>query len=240
MTSERIEALKKRRQEEMNAIEKTKTRSQKTYARLLLIFILGTVLVLFINQSHYMWIFPVGILLGATLERSRFCFASSIRNPLTIGTTKLLQAVILALIVSTVLFFILQVQTLDMDNFQIGEVPGALRPIGWNTVIGGILFGTGMVIAGGCASGTLMRIGEGFTLQIVVLGAFITGAILAGVFHYPFWYPLFIEGREAIYLPNIFGFIPALLLQLGVLGLLYFGARRFGKTNKKSMKSERG
>ncbi len=226
MTSERIEALKKRRQEEMKAI---KTRDQSPYGWTLLIIVLGIVSVLFINQSHYMWVFPLGILIGFTLERSRFCFTASIRNPLTLGTTKLLQAVILALMVSTVFFFILQVLTLDIGNFLISEVPGTLRPIGWNTVIGGSLFGVGMVIAGGCASGTLVRVGEGFTLQMVVLMAFIAGALLAGVFHYSFWYDSFIEGREAIYLPNIIGFIPALLLQLTVLGLLYAGARKFAK-----------
>ncbi len=229
MTSERIEALKKRRQEEMKAI---KTTDQSPYGWILLILILGTVSALFINQSHYMWVFPLGILLGFTLERSRFCFTASIRNPLTIGTTKLLQAVILALMVSTVFFFILQVLTLDIGNFQISEVPGALRPIGWNTVIGGSLFGVGMVIAGGCASGTLVRVGEGFTLQIVVLTAFIAGALLAGVFHYSFWHDSFIEGREAVYLPNVIGFIPALLLQLTVLGLLYAGARKFANRKK--------
>lgn len=229
MTSERIEALKKRRREEMKAIEAS---NQTPYAWILLILILLVSTALFLNQSLYMWVFPIGILLGFTMERSRFCFAASIRNPLTIGTTKLLQAVILALMVSTVFFFILQVQTLDVGNFQISEVPGTLRPVGWNTVVGGVLFGMGMIIAGGCASGTLMRIGEGFTLQIAVVIAFISGAILAGVFHYSFWYGLFIEGREAIYLPNIFGFIPALLLQLIVLGTLYFVARSFAKGRK--------
>ncbi len=229
MTSERIEALKRRRKEEREVIKST---NQSPHAWILLVIILMVSMALFLNQSFYMWIFPIGILLGFTLERSRFCFTASIRNPLTIGTTKLLQAVILALMVSTVFFFILQVQTLDVGNFQLSEVPGNLRPLGWNTVIGGVLFGVGMIIAGGCASGTLVRVGEGFTLQIVVLVAFIAGAILAGVFHYPFWYDLFIEGREAIYLPEIFGFIPALLLQLAVLGILYVAARSFAKRKK--------
>ncbi|NBG87335.1 YeeE/YedE thiosulfate transporter family protein [Isachenkonia alkalipeptolytica] len=231
MTSERIEALKKRRQQEMKRVQRN---NQKPYAWILFLIILGTGTVLFLRESSYMWVFPVGIFLGFTLERSRFCFAASIRNPLTIGTTKLLQAVILALMISTIGFFVLQIQSIDTSSFQLNEVPGNLRPVGWHTVIGGILFGIGMVIAGGCASGTLMRIGEGFTLQIIVLIAFIGGSVLAGIFHYSFWYSTLIEDAEIIYLPDIFGFIPALLLQLAVLGILYMGARNFSKKKEAS------
>jgi len=229
MTSQRIEALKKRRKEELQITNKSNQSAYGWWLMLLALLFTGA---LFFFESSYQWVFPIGILLGLTLERSRFCFAASIRNPLTIGTTKLLQAVIIALIVSTLGFYFVQVQTIDINNFQISEVPGTLKPVGWNTVVGGILFGIGMVIAGGCASGTLMRIGEGFTLQIVVLIAFITGSVLAGVFHYPFWYDLFIEGREIVYLPEVLGFIPALILQITVLGLLYFAARRFDSRKK--------
>lgn len=229
MTSERIEALKKRRKEELQITNKSNQSAYGWWLMLLALLFTGA---LFFFESSYQWVFPIGILLGLTLERSRFCFAASIRNPLTIGTTKLLQAVIIALIVSTLGFYFLQVQTIDINNFQISEVPGTLKPVGWNTVVGGILFGIGMVIAGGCASGTLMRIGEGFTLQIVVLIAFITGSVLAGIFHYSFWYDLFIEGTEIVYLPEVLGFIPALILQITVLGLLYFAARRFDSRKK--------
>jgi uncharacterized protein len=226
MTSERIEALKKRREKERNQMT---NRNQNLYAWLLLAAVILLSTALLVNQSPYMWVFPIGIMLGFTLERSRFCFAAAVRNPLIVGTTKLLQAVILALMVSTLGFFILQIVTVDINNFQISEIPGSLRPVGWNTVIGGILFGTGMVIAGGCASGTLMRIGEGFTLQIVVLGAFVGGSVLSGVFHYPFWHDLLIEGRTVIYLPQLIGFFPALILQLSVLGILFAAARKLGK-----------
>lgn len=230
MTSERIEALKKRRQEELKKSKKT---NQKIYGGILLIIILFIGIMLFFSQSPYLLVFPIGIMLGFTLERSRFCFASSIRNPLTIGTTKLLQAVIVALMVSTIGFFILQMLSVDLNDIQIGEIPGSVRPLGWNTVLGGILFGTGMVIAGGCASGTLMRIGEGFMLQGIVLVAFIGGTIVAGVFHFPFWYNTFIEGRDAVYLPEVFGFFPALLLQLLILGTLFIAARKFAKKKPK-------
>lgn len=229
MTSDRIEALKKRRKEELNI---TKVKEPSPYGWIMGIAVILISLYLFEDGSPYRWIFPIGILLGFTLERSRFCFAASIRNPLTIGTTKLLQAVIVALAVSTLGFYIIQVQAVDINNFQISEVPGTLKPVGWNTVIGGVMFGIGMVIAGGCASGTLMRIGEGFKLQMVVLLAFIAGSVLAGVFHYPFWHRLLIEGTEAVYLPEIFGFFPALILQLTVLAALYLAARNYAKRNK--------
>ena len=50
-------------------------------------------------------------------------------------------------------------------------------PVSFATVIGAFIFGIGMVIAGGCASGTLMRVGEGFTMQILALFFFIVGSL---------------------------------------------------------------
>ncbi len=40
------------------------------------------------------------------------------------------------------------------------------------------MFGIGMVIAGGCASGTLMRVGEGFAMQMLSLLFFVIGSLI--------------------------------------------------------------
>jgi uncharacterized membrane protein YedE/YeeE len=68
-------------------------------------------------------------------------------------------------------------------------------PLGWHTLVGGYLFGLGMVIAGGCASGTLFRIGEGsiqlsFALFGGVLGAAlfsVLGAKVGLTYGQPIW-----------------------------------------------------
>jgi len=53
-----------------------------------------------------------------------------------------------------------------------------LLPVGWHTIVGGFLFGLGMVIAGGCASGTLFRIGEGSVQLLFALPGGMLGAAL--------------------------------------------------------------
>ncbi len=45
------------------------------------------------------------------------------------------------------------------------------------TVFGGILFGIGMMLGGGCASGTLTDAGEGEARALIVLLFFITGSL---------------------------------------------------------------
>ena len=103
------------------------------------------------------------------MQRSGFCFVASFRDPVMVGSTSLFRAVIIGLMISTVGFGIFQYITIsNIPNYLIDDIPGQIFPVGINTMIGAILFGIGMVIAGGCASGTLIRIGEGHVMQIVV------------------------------------------------------------------------
>ena len=101
-------------------------------------------------------------------------------------------------------------------------IPGNsyVLPVSFSTAFGGLLFGIGMVIAGGCASGTLMRVGEGHVLQIVTLIFFIIGTAF-GAHDYNFWYKNFISKGKAIFLPDLFGWGGAIILQLIVLLILY-------------------
>ncbi len=223
MSTSRIEELKKRREMERDKhrVDVRRPNTQIKYA-LILLGILLFLGVLFVRRDElYLWIWPIGILLGFSMERSRFCFAASLRNPFTLGTTGLLKAVIVSLMISSVGFFVLQQLSIGGETYLVEELPGMIRPFGIHTVIGGLMFGLGMVVAGGCASGTLMRVGEGFTLQIFVLGGFIMGAVVAGLWHEDFWRNLLFHGGWTVYLPDFVGFYPALFLQLAILGILY-------------------
>ena len=48
------------------------------------------------------------------------------------------------------------------------------------------MFGIGMQLGGGCASGTLYTVGGGSTRMIVTLAAFVVGSVVATA-HMPFW-----------------------------------------------------
>ncbi len=225
MPSKKIEDLKRKRQQEIKAV-----RSQAPLAIYLFIIILiaGGVLLVYNPKFSFLWL--IGILLGVTMQRSKFCFAAGFRDPLLIGSTALLKAIIIAFIISTIGFFIVQYLAAGGNplNFDLDAVPGQIQPIGIHTILGALMFGAGMVVAGGCASGTLMRVGEGFTMQMVALIGFIIGTTLAAG-HFEFWDRLLISSTQTIWLPHYLGFFPALFIQLTALVLLYFLADWYEK-----------
>ena len=90
------------------------------------------------------------------------------------------------------------------------------------------MFGIGMVIAGGCASGTLMRVGEGFAMQMLSLLFFVIGSLI-GANHMGWWTENFIAAAPRIFLPDIFGWAGAVILQLLIIGMLYIAADLYEK-----------
>ena len=208
-------------------INKSRRRSRKKsnqipFAIGLIVLIAAVALYLYtlLPKAALMWIF--GIALGFVLQKSRFCFTASMRDPSLTGSTSLTRAVLLAIGVATIGFAAIQYNSLEMGAGLIGDV----APWGLNTVAGAFMFGIGMVIAGGCASGTLMRVGEGFLLQILALVFFIVGSVW-GAPDYGWWIQNF--AQKGVFLPNVFGWGFALVLQLGLLATAYFVARKYGK-----------
>lgn len=63
---------------------------------------------------------------------------------------------------------------------------GFILPMGVASAFGAFVFGAGMQLGGGCASGTLFTAGGGSTRMILVLVFFITGSVIATA-HWEFW-----------------------------------------------------
>jgi hypothetical protein len=85
----------------------------------------------------------------------------------------ILRAYLLALLVAMV-----GVQVIE----TLGLVDIPLRPLRWlSNVVGGLLFGVGMVLSGGCSGSTWYRVGEGAVGACVVLLGFAIGATTAGL-----------------------------------------------------------
>ncbi len=96
-----------------------------------------------------------GLAFGFVLQRGRICFNSAFRDLRLMKDNFLFKAVLLAVAVSTIGF-------LAMAQFGLIHLnPKPLNYVG--VILGGYLFGLGMVLAGGCASGTTSRVGEGNT-----------------------------------------------------------------------------
>lgn len=168
------------------------------------------------------WIFGVGF--GVVLQKSRFCFTAAFRDPVLTGGTSLSKAVLLTIAIALVGFGVIQLIAVQGGK----GVPGAVNPAGLHVAIGALMFGIGAVISGGCASGTLMRVGEGFMMQWLSLIFFVIGS-LWGARDFGWWNKLLISSSPKVHLPSVMGWPLAFVLQLAVLGGLYFFADWWGK-----------
>ena len=120
-----------------------------------------------------------GFGIGFVLHRSRFCFSRVFREPFMTAEGEMTKAMIVAIALGApVGAALISYGTIDPylaipSRFWLGSM------------LGGLVFGIGMVFAGGCASGSLWRVGEGH-LKLVVAVIFFAwsgstfGAILGG------------------------------------------------------------
>jgi uncharacterized membrane protein YedE/YeeE len=172
-----------------------------------------------------------GICFGAILQKGRFCFTASMRDPYLTGGTSITRAVLIAFAITTLGFAAIKygyaAQGLPIPGM------GYVVPISFATLIGAFIFGVGMVIAGGCASGTLMRVGEGFHMQVLSLVFFVIGS-LWGAHDFGWWKYNVISKGKAIFLPDVFGWAGAIIVQLAIIALLYVAAEKYEEKRKTS------
>jgi uncharacterized membrane protein YedE/YeeE len=136
--------------------------------------------------STFTWrqgaLFLVGAAAGLVLYHAAFGFTSAWRVMIADGRGAGLRAEMLMLAVTSVVFFPI------LANGQVfgRAVRGSVSPVGVSVVAGAFLFGVGMQLGGGCASGTLYSAGGGSLRMLVTLASFIAGSVI-GVRHMPFW-----------------------------------------------------
>ena len=177
------------------------------------------------NATLY-WI--LGLSFGFVLQRSRFCFTASMRDPYLTGSTSITRAVLIAFAFTSIAF-----TAIKYGYYVKGlPIPGQsyIAPISFATVAGAFMFGIGMVIAGGCCSGTLMRVGEGFWMQVISLFFFIVGS-LWGAHDFGWWKYNFIIKGKSIFLPDYLGWFGGLVCNLLIIAILYVVATKW--QNKK-------
>ncbi len=145
-----------------------------------------------------------GLAFGFFMQRSGFCFTAAFRDPFTSGDGRLARGAIVAIAVATLGFAVL---------VGAGLRKPVLLPVGWHTLVGGVLFGFGMVLAGGCASGTLFRIGEG---SVQLLFALFGGMLSAPLFSV-FWASTKIPSGPRLWLVDLLGWQGALFASIAFL-----------------------
>ncbi|MFZ5966157.1 MAG: YeeE/YedE thiosulfate transporter family protein [Bacillota bacterium] len=168
------------------------------------------------------WI--LGTAFGVILQKSRFCFTASMRDPYLTGSTTITRAVLIAFAITSIAF------TAVKYGYYVKGLPipgqGYIVPVSLATAVGAFMFGIGMVIAGGCASGTLMRVGEGFLMQILSLFFFVIGS-LWGAHDLGWWKLNFILKGQKIFLPDVFGWFGGIIVQLLLIAGLYILADKW-------------
>ena len=135
----------------------------------------------------------VGLVAGFLMHRSDYCLAGMFRDFFLFRSTLMLRTLLLLIITSMVLFEGARLcGLLPLHPFPLlGSVSGT-------NIIGGFLFGVGMVLAGGCVVGTLYKMGAGSILSLVAFIGLLTGSGFYAEIH-PFWStlakkPLFCQG----------------------------------------------
>jgi uncharacterized membrane protein YedE/YeeE len=158
-------------------------------------------------------LYLVGGGLGIALYHALFGFTGACRRLVSEGRGGGVRAQLIMLALASAIFAPL----LGAGGAFGQPLSGALAPIGVSVMAGAFLFGIGMQLGGGCASGTLFTVGGGSSRMTLTLIAFIAGS-LAGSAHLPWW--LAQPKIAAVSLYGEMGWPGGLALQLAFIAAL--------------------
>lgn len=127
-------------------------------------------------------LFLVGAGAGIVLYHAAFGFTSSWRVFISDRRGAGLRAQMLMLAITCAVFF----PILASGTVFGQQVRGSVSPVGVGVADGAFIFGIGMQLGGGCASGTLFSVGGGSTRMLITLFFFIIGSVV-GTAHMGWW-----------------------------------------------------
>src|SRR5579864_1040330 len=110
-----------------------------------------------LSQPRLALYWALGLGVGIVLQRGRLCFAGAFRDLFLMRNGSMLRAILVGLALMAPVFALIESKAVPQPSF--GALPAGAHvvPLGLNLAVGGVLFGIGMVVAGGCVSGTLYR-----------------------------------------------------------------------------------
>lgn len=126
----------------------------------------------------------IGLIFGAMAQRTGFCTLGALSDWTLFGDTRRLRSWLLAIAIAVAATQTLhagQIVNLDQSLYRMGAMP-----LGGH-VLGGFMFGFGMVLTGGCVSRNLVRAGSGdlrALLSLLVIAVVVTmtlGGVLGPV-----------------------------------------------------------
>lgn len=96
-----------------------------------------------------------GLAFGFIIQRTRFCFVRGFREPFMTGESEVPRAIAISILISVLGFAALKWTGVRGENAYVSQA------FWFGGLFGGTIFGFGMVVAGGCGSGSVWRAGEG-------------------------------------------------------------------------------
>lgn len=154
-----------------------------------------------------------GIAFGVIIQRTRFCFVRCFRDPFMTGEGDMVRAVTYSVIISILGFAALKWTGLRPENVYV-------TPNFWfGGLVGGIVFGFGMLISGGCGSGSVWRAGEGhIKLMVVVVCFALSNSLFKVLLNVSKGFTALLGKR--VFLPDFLGYKWTVILLI-VLFLIY-------------------
>lgn len=121
------------------------------------------------NYKTYAWMMVFGLLLGFSLSRMGFSNYDELHKMFTFADWRLFLTFACGLVLATIGFQILLRRRLKVH-----------RPLHKGSILGGMLFGAGWVLCGGCPSIPLVQLGEGRLPALATIAGIMAGTALFG------------------------------------------------------------
>ena len=111
-----------------------------------------------------------GALLGFVMQRGRFCLTGGFRDMFLTKDNRMFYALLIAIAIQSIGVYTLI--HLGVFEFHAGTLPIIA------VIIGSFIFGIGIILAGGCATGTWYRAGEGLIGSWIALAGYMLVAAI--------------------------------------------------------------
>ena len=187
---------------------------------------ISSLLLFLFLEINYGWrqgaLFIVGLGAGVILYHAAFGFTSAWREVANTGRGAGLRAQMLMLAVTVLVFTPLIAQGELFGT----NVRGSVAPLNLAVICGAFMFGLGMQLGGGCASGTLFTAGGGNTRMMITLAAFIAGSLL-GTWQWHLWQE--VPGVPPIALTQSFGSLGGIIGSLILFATVWYATILYEK-----------